>query len=81
MRRPIAPVLAPLTYGLLILIPLILVVISLVQDFAVTKVIMLALLLLVAGGRGEAGGWAVGPTSHPEAVHAQSPVGPLPLTL
>jgi hypothetical protein len=40
--------LAPLTYGLLSLIPIVLVVISIVQEFTVFKVIVLALILLVS---------------------------------
>ena len=40
--------LAPITYGLLTLIPLICLVISIVQGFAVPKLIVLLLLLLVA---------------------------------
>lgn len=40
--------LAPLTYGLLSLIPLILIVISLIQKFALLKIIVLFLLLLVS---------------------------------
>jgi len=40
--------LAPLTYGLLSLVPLILVVISLVQGFTVPKLIVLIVLLLVS---------------------------------
>ena len=40
--------LAPLTYGLLSLIPLIFIVISIVQGFTVSKIIVLALLLLVS---------------------------------
>lgn len=40
--------LAPITYGLLSLIPLIFIIISIVQGFTVPKVIVLALLLLVS---------------------------------
>jgi C4-dicarboxylate transporter len=40
--------LAPLTYGLLSLIPIVLVVISIVQEFTVPKIIVLAVLLLVS---------------------------------
>lgn len=40
--------LAPITYGLLMLIPIICVVISMVQGFTVSKVIVLVLLLLVS---------------------------------
>ena len=40
--------LAPLTYGLLTLIPLICIVISMVQGFTVPKIVVLVLLLLVA---------------------------------
>ena len=41
--------LAPLTYGLLSLIPLVLIIIALVKDFTVPKVVILILLLLVSG--------------------------------
>src|SRR4030042_5482935 len=41
--------LAPLTYGMLSLIPLILVVIALVKDFTVPKLVVLILLLLISG--------------------------------
>ncbi|MBM3156289.1 MAG: hypothetical protein FJ004_03275 [Chloroflexi bacterium] len=41
--------LAPLTYGLLSLIPLILVIIALVRDFTVPKLVVLILLLLISG--------------------------------
>jgi len=40
--------LAPLTYGLLSLIPLIFIVISIVQGFTVSKIIVLTLLLLIS---------------------------------
>jgi len=40
--------LAPITYGLLSLIPLVLVIISIVQAFTVPKIIVLVLLLLVS---------------------------------
>jgi hypothetical protein len=40
--------LAPLTYGLLSLIPIVLVVISIIMEFTVFKVVVLALLLLVS---------------------------------
>ena len=41
--------LAPITYGMLSLIPLILVIIALVKDFTVPKLVILILLLLVSG--------------------------------
>ena len=40
--------LAPLTYGLLSLIPLVLIIISIVQEFTVFKIVVLAVLLLVS---------------------------------
>ncbi|NQT31440.1 MAG: hypothetical protein HQ588_03820 [Deltaproteobacteria bacterium] len=40
--------LAPLTYGLLSLIPIVLIVISIIKEFTVFKIIVLALLLLVS---------------------------------
>ena len=44
--------LAPVTYGLLVLIPLILLVISVVQGFTVPKITVLILLLLVSSYSG-----------------------------
>ncbi len=41
--------LAPLTYGLISLIPLILVIIALVKDFTVPELVVLILLLMVSG--------------------------------
>jgi hypothetical protein len=40
--------LAPVTYGLLSLVPLVFIIISLVQGFAVVKVVVLVLLLLIS---------------------------------
>ena len=40
---------APITYGMLSLIPLILIIIALVKDFTVPKLVILILLLLVSG--------------------------------
>ena len=40
--------LAPLTYGLLSLIPLVLIVIAIVQEFTIFKIVVLAILLLVS---------------------------------
>ncbi len=39
---------APITYGLLSLIPLILITISVIQDFTIFKIIVLLLLLLIS---------------------------------
>ena len=39
--------LAPITYGILTLLPLVLIVISIIQKFAVSKIVVLLLLLLI----------------------------------
>src|SRR4030043_477836 len=41
--------LAPITYGMLSLIPLVLVIVALVKDFTAPKLVILILLLLVSG--------------------------------
>ena len=46
---------APLTYGLLTLIPLVLCIIALVQEFTVPRIIILSLLLIISAYSGSIG--------------------------
>ena len=54
-KTAIGSKIAPLTYGLLILIPLILIIISVIKEFAIAKIVVLMLLLLISFYSGSIG--------------------------
>jgi hypothetical protein len=46
---------APLIYGLLMFIPIILIIVSMIQEFNIFKIVVLVLLLLISGYSGSVG--------------------------